>query len=157
MKSGFCVILCLSATQLAAAEPVRLCNVANFGGGSPVVELVLRDDRVFVGLGVEEGGGDLVTLHEPGRFAQTWERLQPGLAELQGTALVPDAATLYDMLEVHFADGSFGRWVGTGSSNPVGDVIATFGMNEARSYTDHTVTQVGADHPVFTDPCGDWP
>lgn len=156
MKSVLSSILCLSATQLAAAEPVRLCNVASFGIGSPAVEIVLPDDRVFVGLGSEDGGGDLVTLREPGRFAETWARLSPGLADLPSSDAIPGADTLYDMLEIHFADGTGGRWVGTGPDNPIFEVIAAFGMNGERTVFDHSVTQISADHPIFTDPCGDW-
>ncbi len=157
MKSALSVALCLTATPLFAAETTRLCNVASFGIGSPVVEIVLPDDRVFVGLGSEAGGGDLVTLREPGRFSQTWARLQPGLAGLPSTDTMPDAETLFDMLEIHFADGSVGQWGGTSPDNPVFAVIAAFGMNEERVFFDHTTTRIDADHLIFTDPCGDWP
>ncbi|MBY4891763.1 hypothetical protein KUL25_03165 [Rhodobacteraceae bacterium N5(2021)] len=158
MKSTLSVALCLSATQLAASEPVRLCNVASYGNGSPVVEIVLADDRVIVGLGQEDGGGDLVTLREPGRFVQTWARLSPGLAGLPMTMdTMPGADTLFDMLDVRFADGTGGRWVGTGPDNPIFEVIAAFGMNDTREFFDRTLVQVDADHPIFADPCGDWP
>ncbi|ABD54877.1 hypothetical protein Jann_1960 [Jannaschia sp. CCS1] len=144
----------LSPAQLQAAEPLILCNLTVFPDGSPLTEVVLADDRVFVGIGYDTGGGEFVSLREPGRFAQTWARLAPVLGDMTSDFDNPPDGQRYDLVHVTFADQRVARWIATADGTAVQDAMAQFGMNAERVFFDHTLDIVASDHWIFTHPCG---
>lgn len=148
----------LSADQMAALTPVRLSNLELYGDGFRTVEVVSDDDNVTV-LTADPEGGDLTTLVEPGRFAQTWARLAPHLVGLEAVTGEPGtgADSLRHEIAAHLSDGTALRWVGHGEGNDVLHATAAFGMNEDRSYSDLKLVQIESDHPIFTAALGDWP
>ncbi|WP_341861749.1 hypothetical protein [Gymnodinialimonas sp. 57CJ19] len=148
----------ISADDVAALTPVRLSNLELYGDGFRTVEVVSNDDRVAVLTGDPEGG-DLTTLIEPGRFAQTWARLAPHLVGLSAVTGEPGTGedSLRHEIAAHLPDGTALRWVGHGEDNDVFHATAAFGMDDERSYSDLALEQVESDHPMFTAPLGDWP
>lgn len=147
----------LTADDMASLTPRRLSNQEIYDDGFRTVEIVDADDRVWA-LTADAEGGDLTTLSEPGRFAQTWARLGPHLVGLSAEVGSPTADDgLRHEIAVHLPDGTVLRWVGHGEDNDVYHAIATFGMEGEREYTDLALEEVDRAHPMITGALGDWP
>ncbi|QXT38630.1 hypothetical protein [Gymnodinialimonas ceratoperidinii] len=147
----------LTADDMAALTPQRLSNLERYDDGFRTVEVVNADDKVWV-LTADADGGDLTTLTEPGRFAQTWARLAPHLVGLSAEVGTPSAEDgLRHEIAVHLPDGTALRWVGHGEDNDVYHATAAFGMEGERDYADLDLEQVDQGHPMMTAPLGDWP
>mgnify|MGYP000592622295 CR=1 FL=1 len=145
----------LSAAELAALRPSRLSNSDLLEDGNRLVETVCDSDEIFV-LIADAGGGDLTTLTEPGRFAETWQRLA---LELEGLPF-SDGGDGFPRNEIalHLSDGAGVLcWIAHGEDNAVLKAITAFGMNDERHFHDLTLTQVDPTHPACTAPTGDWP